>query len=176
MPWKDYPVDVRQFKGLIEAAAHERFGSAGAVELVSKAAAAAGVKLGFASYSGIAKMYGELVGVREAGNALRSAADVAARTGIDQGVTAQMISRPPWAPDVASTTLNPFVLVKGRYSMPSPEGTITSYFTHRYLISEIHTLGQVKADMQAQMEQNVGGTNLDGATLDEVVGIEWSTA
>lgn len=176
MPWKDYPADVRQFKGLIEAAAHERFGSAATIELVAKAAGDAGVKLGFASYSSIARMYGELAGVRESANALRSAADTVARTGIDQGVTADMIARPPWGPSVASTTLAPFVLVKGRYTMPSPEGTITSYYTHRYLLHEIHTIGQVMTDLQQQMEQNVGGTDLDGAVLDSIVGIEWSTA
>lgn len=176
MPWKDYPTDVRQFSGLVRDAAMQRFGSAAAVELVADAAKAADIKLSFQSYSSIAKLYGEFVGVRTTRETLTATGETIARTGIDQAITADVIARPPWAPDVRVTATNPFMLVTGRYTMDSPEGPITGYFSHRYSAAEVHTYNQVLTDMQLQMELGAGGTDLSGATLETITGIEWSTA
>lgn len=175
MPWSDYPANVRQFKTLVESAAYARFGSAATVEAVAMAARDAKLSLTFADYSSIAKMYGEWVGVRNSNENLAATADTFARTGLDQGIQADMIGRPPYAPAFADTAGNPFVLATGSYTQETPEGSISGFFSHRYHLSEVHTIGQVMEDMQAQMEQNAGGTDLSGAQLQEVVSLEWST-
>jgi hypothetical protein len=175
VPWSDYPTEVRQFSSLVQSAALARFGSAATVELISNAAKDAGVPLRFQSYSAIAKLYGEFATMRESSNTLGSTLQTVQRTGLDQSITADMIARPPWAPTFRDLSLSPFVLVKGTYSMETPEGPVSGYFSHRYNLADVHTINQVMGDMQLQMEQGAGGTNLDGATLDSIVGIEWST-
>lgn len=175
MPWSDYPADVRQFSGLVQAAAQTRYGSAATVELVSRAARDAGLQLSFRSYSSIAAMYGQFAQVREARSTLTSTAAQVGRTGLDLGITPTVIASPPWSPSARDQALNPFVLVRGRYAQETPEGAVSGYFTHRYSLAEVHTYSQVMADMQAQMDQNAGGTDLSGAAMEEIVGIEWST-
>jgi hypothetical protein len=174
--WSDYPTDVRQFSGLVQAAAQQRFGSAATIELIAKAVSAAGLRLSFQSYSALASMYGRYVGVREAGASLAQTQALIERTGLDQGITPQMISQPPWSPAAGDFSQNPYVLVRGRYSQDTPAGPVTGYFTHRYNLAEIHTLGQVMTDLQAQIDLGAGGTNLEGAQLQGIAGIEWSTA
>jgi hypothetical protein len=175
LPWTDYPTDVRQFSGLIQAAAEQRFGSAATVQIIAEAARAADIPLTFQSYSAIASMYGTFVGVRESSRNLLSTQGEVMRTGLDQGVTSSMISQPPWSPGAGSWAQSQFVLVKATYTQPSPAGEISAYFSHRYHISQVQTINQLATDLQAQMEQGAGGTNLEGAQLDSIVSIEWST-
>lgn len=175
MPWSDYPTDVRQFSGLIQAAAEQRFGSAATVQIISEAAGAAGISLSFQSYSAIASMYGQFVGTRESKGTLTSTQETVQRTGLDQSITADMISRPPWSPDARTWSTSQFVLVKATYSMDTPEGPVSGYFSHRYHLSQVNTINQTLADLQAQIDLGSGGTNLEGAQLDSIVGIEWST-
>lgn len=176
MPWTDYPTDVRQFKGLIQAAANERFGSAATVELVASAAKDAGLKLSFQSYSAIAKLYGDFSSQRVTQETLAATAATIERTGIDQGITSSMIAQAPWSPGLSPSGGPRFVLVTGAYTMPSPEGEITGFFTHRYNLAEVHTYGQLMSDLQLQAEVNAGGTDLSNATVTGISGIEWSTA
>lgn len=175
MPWSDYPANVRQFKTLVESAAYARFGSAATVEAVSLAARDARISLSFADYSSIAKMYGEWVGVRNSNEVVANATAESRRTGFDVGIDASMIGRPPYAPSPADTIVNPFVLVTGRFVGESPEGPITSFFSHRYHISELHTLQQIEADLGAQVEQIGPAVNSFEPQLQEIVSMEWST-
>lgn len=176
MPWADYPPDVRQFSGLIQSAAEARFGSAATVQIISQAAKDAGISLSFQSYSAIASLYGQFSGVRESRSTISSAAEVVQRTGLDQGITASMISQPPWSPDAVSWNASQFVLVRATYSQETPEGTVSGYFSHRYHISQVNTVNGVLADLQAVADQNVGGTDLTGATVTGIAGIEWAAA
>lgn len=175
MPWTDYPTDVRQFSGLIQAAAEQRFGSAATVQIIAEAAKAANISLSFQSYSAIASMYGQFTGVRESKGVLGEVQSTFSRTGLDQGITADMISQPPWSPGAGAWNSSQFVLVKATYNMEGAEGPVSGYFSHRYHISQVNTISQVMSDLQAQMELGAGGTNLEGAQLDSIVGIEWTT-
>lgn len=172
MPWTDYSPDVRQFSGLVQGAAQARFGAAATAEVVSLAARAAGIRLGFSAFTDIARMYGSYVGVRSAGETLAAAAEVTARTGIAQGITGAMIGAAPYSPGVAQWNLNPYVLVKASYSLETPEGPITSTFSHRYNLNELHTVGQVLADMQAQLDIATSFGSLQGGTVSEISSIE----
>lgn len=172
LPWTDYPSGIRQFSGLVQAAAEARFGAAATNELIAQAARDAKITLSFSDYTGLARLYGSFVEVRGRRGAIADAAATFGRTGLDQGITAAMISRPPWAPSDTTWSQNPYVLVKGRYLQDTPEGPVTGYFSHRYRLSEVNTVGQVATDMQAQMEQGAGGTDLTGAALQEIVSIE----
>lgn len=176
MPWTDYATSLKQFSGLIQAAAEARFGSAATVQLIAQAAKDAGISLQFGDYSGVASLYGQFAGVRQSRAAIADAAAVVQRTGLDQGVTASMISQPPWSPDAVQWNASPFVLVRATYSQETPEGTVSGYFSHRYHISQVNTVNGLLSDLQAQVEQNVGGTNLEGATIDGIASIEWSAA
>lgn len=176
MPWSDYPKDIRPFSGLVQAAAEARFGAAATVQLISQAARDAGIKLSFQSFSGISKLYGSYVGVRNARAAVASASEVVTRTGIDQGITAAMISRAPHSPSVGTTATSPFVLVKGRYTLATPTGPVEGFFTHQYRLSEVNTVSGVIADMQAQIENSNTSPDLSMANLEELVSIEWSPA
>lgn len=174
MPWSDYPTVLRQFSGLIQSAANERFGAAATVQIISEAAKAAGIALQFADFSSISKLYGDYVGVRTSGERLDEVQQQVARTGIDQGITAGHISQPPWAPDPRSWGQNPYVLVTGSYSLDTPSGTVQGFFSHQYRLEELHTIGQVTADLQAQLDLSPGETNLQGAQLDGITSITWS--
>lgn len=176
MPWSDYPTELKQFSGLIQAAAEARFGSAATVQLISQAAKDAGISLAFQAYSGVASLYGQFAGVRESRASISGAAEVVQRTGLDQGITSSMISQAPWSPDAVSWSNSPFVLVRATYSQETPEGTVSGYFSHRYSLNQVQTVNQVLSDLQAQVDQSVGGTNLTGATIDGIAGIEWATA
>lgn len=176
MPWSDYPKLIPQFSGLIQAAAEQRFGSAATVELIAAAAREAGITLAFQDYSAIASAYGQFAQNRGAKSTLADAFATSQRTGFDQSITADMIGVPPWSPNLGAFQQAQFVLVRGLYSQETPEGTSTGYFSHRYNLNEVHTVDQLMADMQAQMEQNAGGTDLSGAQLDSIVSIERSTS
>jgi hypothetical protein len=176
VPWSDYPKDIRPFSGLVQAAAEARFGAAATVQLISQAARDAGIKLSFQSFSGISKLYGSYVGVRNARSAVAQASEVVNRTGIDQGITGAMISRAPYSPSLSTSAVSPFVLVKGRYTMDSPTGPLEGFFTHQYRLSEVNTISGVIADMQAQMENSNTSPDLSQAQLEELVSIEWSPA
>lgn len=172
MPWSLYPSDVRQFSGLVQAAAEARFGAAATSEIIAQAARDANIKLGFQSYTALARMYGEYVGVRTAGENLAAAAELATRTGLDQAVTASMIGRAPYSPDDRAWGLNPYVLVKAAYSLETPEGTVSSVFSHRYRLSDVQTLGPLAADMQAQLDIETAFGSLQGGTVSSIVSIE----
>lgn len=174
MPWSDYPKDIRQFSGLVQAAAEARFGAAATVQLIAAAARDAGIKLSFQSYSGLSRLYGSYVGVRNARGAVAAASEVVTRTGIDQGITGAMISRAPHSPTVGGGVQNPFVLVKGRYTMDSPTGPLEGFFTHQYRLSEVNTVSGVISDMQLQMENSNTSPDLSQARLEELVSIEWA--
>lgn len=174
MPWSDYPKDIRQFSTLIHQAAEARFGAAATVQIVAAAAKDAGITLGFDAYSAVSRLYGSWVAVRGSREAISDASNVVGRTGIDQGITGAMISRAPWSPTVSSTAQNPFVLVKGRYTMDSPTGPITGYFTNRYRLNELTTVSAVMSDMQAQMDFSNQSPDLSQASLEELVSMEWA--
>ena len=176
MPWSDYPTDVKQFSGLIQAAAEQKFGSAATVQIIAEAAKAAGISLAFQSYSGIASLYGQFAGVREARASISEAAGVVQRTGLDQGITPAMISQPPWSPDAMSWNNSQFVLVRASYSVDTPEGTVSGFLSHRYHLSQVQTVGQVLSDLQAQVDAGAGQSPPIGATVDGIAGIEWSAA
>lgn len=176
MPWSDYPKDVRQFSSIVRAAAEERFGAAATVDIVNQAAKAAGIGLSFQSFSSIAKLYGEFTAMRNVRETIADTAQTVQRTGIDQGITASMIGRAPWSPTDVQLSRSPFVLVLGRYTQDTPEGPKTGYFPHRYHISQVNSYQGLVNDLQLQMEQNAGGTDLAGAQLQDIVSIEWSTA
>jgi len=174
VPWSDYPKDIRQFSSLIHQAAEARFGAAATVQIVSQAAKDAGITLGFDAYSAVSRLYGSWVSVRSSRESVSSASSVVTRTGLDQGISGAMISRAPWSPTVSSSQSNPFVLVKGRYTMQSPTGPVTGFFTHQYRLSELTTISAVMSDMQAQMDFSNQSPDLSQASLEELVSLEWA--
>lgn len=175
MAWSDYPKDVRQFSSLIRDAASSRFGSAAAIQVVAAAAKAAGLTLGFQTFAGIAKLYGDYVAARNTVSNYASAVSQSARTGADFGITSGMITRQPWSPSPSGFSTAQFVLVRAEYTMETPEGQKTGVFSHRYSASDVLTNNQIRADLQLQLDQGAGGSDLAGAQLGDVVGIEWST-
>ena len=176
MPWSDYPTDVRQFSGLVRAAAEARFGAAATVQIMAAAARDAGIKLSFQSYSALSRMYGDFVGARNARDSFNAALQAADTHGSDQAITAGMIARMPWSPAARDVSLNPFALVTATFTVNTPEGPMTGHFSHRYASVDLHTVEQLRADLQLQLDQGVGQSPPEGAQLDQVVGIEWSTA
>jgi hypothetical protein len=175
VPWSDYPTDIRQFTSLVRAAAEARYGAAAAIEIAASAARDAGIKLSFQSYSALASLYGSFATVRNNRGAISDAIDTLKRTGQDQGITGAMVSRTPWSPDPASWNLNQFVLVTGQYTRDTPTGTVTGYLSHQYSLSDLTTVGSTLADLQAVADNAVGDTNLQGAQLQTITSIEWST-
>jgi|SRR5215472_4073098 len=176
MAWTDYPSGVRQFSGLIQSAADERFGAAATVELIAAAARDAGISLSFNAYSGIAKLYGDYVGARNAREAFQNAVTEGARTKSDFTISNSMITRQPWSPSPSGFTGGQFVLVKAEYTFDTPEGVKSGVFSHRYSVQDVHTHGQIRADLQLQIDNSVEGSPPTTATLGDIVGVEWSTS
>lgn len=175
MAWSDYPKEIRQFSRLVADAAAQTFGSAATVQIVAAAAKAANVTLPFNAFAGIAKLYGDTVRARNAATDYQLAVTESVRNRADFTITPNMISRQPWSPAQSGFAGDPFVLVRAEYTLETPEGTKTGVFSHRYSVSDIHTNHQVRADLQLQLDQGAGGSDLAGAELGDIVGVEWST-
>lgn len=172
MPLFDFPHAIRPFASIVQAAAEQRFGAAATSEIVSLAAKDANISLGFSDYTGLARLYGSYVQGRETRSVVTSALAEARRTGIEQGVTGQMVWSPPWAPSVSGPAQPQYVLVRTTYSKESPEGTLTGIISHRYHVSQVQGLLQLLGEAQAQIDIAPPGDYLDGATATGIVGIE----
>lgn len=174
MPWSDYTPNVRQFSGLVNAAAQAQFGSAATVQVVSMAARDAGIPLAFADYTSIARLYGTYVRVATARANLTAAVNTFQQTGLDQAVTAQMISQPPWAPPLSDFNLNQAVQVRVQYQYETPAGPDVGYFTTDYAISHLHTVGQLLEDAAAQLEVGAGSPLGPDAEITGNLDVSWT--
>lgn len=173
MPWSDYHPDIRQFAGLIQAAASQRYGAAATSEIVAQAASAAGVPLSFQAFTSLAQLYGTYSRMRSSAEGLTVAQAEAERTGFDQGISGNMIGQAPWSPSLSGPGASQYVLARVAYERPTPTGTVAGIFSHQYHVSELHTVLGLLADVQAQMDESTGETDLQGAVATDLMSLEW---
>jgi len=141
-------------------------------QVISEAAKAAGITLSFADYTGLSRLYGDYVRGRSSREVLADAQAQLGRTGIDSGIDSRMVWTPPYGPSVTAAGPSPWLLVKVEYTRETPLGPVTGVFSHLYHQSELHTVGGVLADVQAQMDASVGDTDLQGAEATGLLSIE----
>lgn len=146
------------FRGLIQAAAEARYGSAATNELISMAAKDAGQRMSFNDFTDVARLYGRFVGIRTGREVFQDALSTANRTGIDQGITAGMLPDATYARDLAQRL--PFPQVRVHYQATvgaTAEGPVRR--VHRSFdlgMPEVHTVGSLK-DLTDTVAGNQGG-------------------
>lgn len=154
MPWSDYDETVKQFSGLIQLAAHEGIGTALTNSLLKASADAAGLKTSFATYRDATRLYSSFSQGEHATDRFAAALDTLNRTGIDQGVTGDMIGRMPWSPDDNVWNLGQRVTARVEYRVATPFGPETSFFSLSYTRSQLTTVGAVVDDAQSFLDSS----------------------
>lgn len=174
MPWSDYDETVKQFSGLIQLAAEERYGTAQTNALLKLSADAAGLPTSFRTYTDATRLYASFSRVDRGVSEFRGAYDTYQRTGLDQGITGNMVSAPPWAPSPADWNISQRVTARVEYQVQTPEGPLSSWFSLGFTRPQLTTVGALID--QAQLTLDTSGTDSPpiDATLTGNVELTWT--
>lgn len=174
MPWSDFDPSVRQFSGLIQFAAANRYGVFQTNALLKLSADAAGLSTSFQTYSSASKLYGSFSRVNRGIAEFAQAFRTFQATGQDQGITDAMISQPPWAPSPGDWNVLQKVSVRAEFQVETPEGPLTSWFTLDKTRQQLTTVGALTADLQLEIDTSGTESPPMDATLTGNVEITWT--
>lgn len=148
MPWSDYSNNVRDLSGFIQWAVQNGYRTTDVTSAARDIWAALGVKASFQDYTNLAQLYGQHSRSYQAAVSFQSAVTEVQRTGIDQAITGNMIQPMPWSPSLSDWQLNPRIGADVQYTIDTPFGPETHYFTINLQASDLQSVGGFMDDAQ----------------------------
>lgn len=173
MPWSDFSNDVRQLQGMVSAAVRGGLNSFETVQYLGESARAAGLKFGFETYTSVSKLWAVENRIYRGAQELQAAWRDVERTGIDQGITGRMINPAPWSPSLTDWNLNQRVGAKMQYTVDTPEGPMTRWWTQNYRTDQLQTVGQLMEDAQLRIDTSGTESPPTEATLTGYAELIW---